>query len=177
MVWPCRQNARQSTTETAAVRSNESGQVRSWGEGRRNASRIASALTPESRLPWTAQPDMAASQRIFLHQRRDAQQKLRERKARATFTSTAAPTHVSHMWACLSRLDRPHQPSPDPHSQIFHLTLTSWSSSTPKDKHKEKKKKRKASILFVFIFRILYIPLHSIATKSKLGCYFVSEPL
>ena len=58
------------------------------GGGRWNASRTSSkawtsTLTPASRLLWTIQPVIAASQRVLLHHRRDAQQKLRESELQA----------------------------------------------------------------------------------------------
>ena len=88
MVWPCRQNVRRSTTETATVRSTESRQVGSWGGGQLKRFKdylkgLDINLTPASRLLWTTQPVIAASQRVLLHQRRDAQQKLRESELQA----------------------------------------------------------------------------------------------
>ena len=63
----------------------------------------------------------------------EAERKRAASKARATFTCTHP--YVFHLWACLSGPDRPRQPPPDQHSQIFHLTLTSRSSSNQKDEH------------------------------------------
>ena len=73
------------------------GKCEVWGgEGRRNASRTTSkawtsTLTPGSRLLWTAQPRVAASQRVLLHQRRDAQQKLGESELQARLELSSPP--------------------------------------------------------------------------------------
>ena len=114
---------------------------------RRNISRTASSVPqrPErqSQHLGVACPGLGDSQRVLLHWRKDAQQKLRESKLHAMDKQPSPP--LQHPPRCVSEVGVPfwreqsHQPPLDIHSQIFHLTLKLRSSLTLTNKqHKSK---------------------------------------
>ena len=128
----------------------ESGQVQSWGQKKHFKDCLkcpwkawTSISTPWSCLPCIALPGLGDPQRVLLHQRKDAQQKLRESKLHARDKQPSPP--LQHPPTCVSEVGVPfwreqsHQPPLDIHSQIFHLTLKLRSSLTLTNKqHKSK---------------------------------------
>lgn len=128
----------------------ESGQVQSWVQKKHFKDCLkcpskawTSISTPWSCLPWIALPGLGDPQRVLLHWRKDAQQKLRESKLHAMDKQPSPP--LQHPPTCVSEVGVPfwreqsHQSPLDIHSQIFHLTLKLRSSLTLTNKqHKSK---------------------------------------